>query len=132
MASSIATITTPVATKNTALKCYYIFYKREYTKELLWESKYSKIYVICRKYQIIPQQVNDMLDNVMYQNLIAYSSDRPTFNWKWRHVKSISEWIQKGAFIPQRENFLCGLLTTTKISYLGMHISALWLMWCRE
>ena len=63
MASSIATITTPVATKNTALKCYYIFYKREYTK-----------------YQIIPQQVNDMLDNVMYQNLIAYSSDRPTFN----------------------------------------------------
>ena len=51
----------------------YILQKRVYERTLMRIQ-------ICRKYQIIPQQVNDMLDNVMYQNLIAYSSDRPTFN----------------------------------------------------
>ena len=80
MSSSIATTSTPVATK---IKMWNV---------------YIYIYIYCTK-----ERVSDILDIIMYSNLIAYSSDRATFDWKRRYVKRISKWIQKGTFIPQGE-----------------------------
>ena len=101
MASSIATTSTPVATKiqiwNVDIYC---------TKDSIRNNSYENPNILRYMKSIglaIPQQVNDMLDNIMYSNLIAFSI--ATFNWKGRYKKAFQNGYKKVLLFPKEKNF---------------------------